>query len=80
MKRRLTPHERYIMKKYTRIYPAHVLRLVVGNQEFNVGNDLNKEEAEWMRRMLAVALSRMIEAELATVLEPVVAKETAKEE
>ena len=76
MSRRLTPHERYMAAKYTRIKDT-TLFLSIDQQEFTIeGTD--KESIKWYQKMLSVAISRMVETELAVMLEPVVAKKEAK--
>lgn len=61
MDRRLTKHERYIMKKYTRIKDT-TLFLSIDHQEFTV-EGADKENIKWFQKMLTVALARMIEKE-----------------
>lgn len=61
--RRLTPHERYTMKKYTRI-SGTTLFLSIDHQEFTIeGTD--RENLKFFQKNLAIALARMIETELA---------------
>lgn len=45
---------------FTKGKPVHTARLVVDNQSFDVGYEGTKQEAEWMRKMLAVALAKLI--------------------
>jgi len=62
--------------KYTRIKDT-TLFLSIDQQEFTIeGTD--KESIKWYQKMLSVAISRMVETELAVMLEPVVAKKEAK--
>ncbi|MHB8109689.1 MAG: hypothetical protein ACYDHW_06625 [Syntrophorhabdaceae bacterium] len=70
MARRLTPHERYVQKKYTRV-KGTTLFLSIDHQEFTIEG----ENVKFFQRNLAIALARMIETELAVVLEPVVAEQ-----
>ena len=66
----MTKHERAVKKKYTRIKDT-TLFLSIDHQEFTIeGTD--KENIKWFQKMLSVALARMIENELAELLEPVV--------
>lgn len=41
---------------------AHIVNLVVGNQTFLIGDcELTREDAEFMRNMLCLALENMVE-------------------
>lgn len=61
-RRVLTAREKLMREKYTRLvkwFPrCHAVTLVVGVHSFNLmGKFTSKAEAEWMRDMLAIALS-----------------------
>ena len=57
----MTPREREIKKKYTRIINT-TLFLSIDHQEFTIeGTD--EENIKWFQKMLAIALTRMIEKE-----------------
>lgn len=60
----MTPREREIKKKYTRvanIADENVLFLSIYGQEFKV--EITPSKVKWFQKMLAIALTRMIEKE-----------------
>jgi hypothetical protein len=60
----MTPREREIKKKYTRvanIADENVLFLSIDQQEFKV--EITPSKVKWFQKMLAIALTRMIEKE-----------------
>lgn len=64
---RLTKRQRELRDKYTTVGPLVGMtgcKLVVGNQSFGVAYG-NRRQCEWWRRMLAVALDRLVERECA---------------
>jgi hypothetical protein len=69
----MTKSEREVMKRYTRTRYT-TLFLSIDNQEFVISGT-DRENIKWFQKRLAEALTRMIEAELTILLEPVVAKE-----
>jgi hypothetical protein len=67
---RRAPH----MEKYIVVLPQpgdgepdrHIVRLEIGVQGFEIGNGIGYEDrqhAEWMRDMLAIALDNLVKAE-----------------
>ena len=60
----MTKREREIKKKYTRvanIADENVLFLSIDQQEFKV--EITPSKVKWFQKMLAIALTRMIEKE-----------------
>ena len=60
----MTPREREIKKKYTRltnIADVNVLFLSIDHQEFKI--EITPRKAKWFQKMLAIALARMIAKE-----------------
>jgi len=60
----MTPREREIKKKYTRvtnIADENVLFLSIDQQAFKV--EITPSKVKWFQKMLAIALTRMIEKE-----------------
>lgn len=59
---KLTPYQKMLKKKYTKLLSkkSDHIHLVMGNQGFSV---FIGENADWMRSMLAIALSNLVEQE-----------------
>ena len=64
-----TPAEKAVMRRYTRRHRSYSLKeweiwLVIGDQSFKLHwSYANKQEADWMRLMLARALLQIVAAE-----------------
>jgi len=60
---KLTPYQKMLKQKYTRLCSkkSDHIRLAIGNQGFRV---LNGENGNWMRGMLATALSNLVTQEI----------------
>lgn len=65
-------HAERLRREYTRIERRgrgkNRVVLVVKNQQFTVEPDADVRMARWMRRMLSVALDRMLNAELERIV------------
>ena len=60
----LTPEQKMIHDLYTSYeeqYGSHIVKLRVDHQSFRLSYDPEtREEAQWMRKMLAIALSTLV--------------------
>ncbi len=62
MPRKLTALQEKLRVRHTRLHKTprfYRVELVIGNQGFMLSEAFSKPEAEWLRDMLAVALSKV---------------------